>query len=148
VSAQRAYVTNSARGEISLACIAIRASSPIVLWFGGRCVKPSRGRATTKQQRMNPTTTQIPVSDEAKVRLPPLLHPALPNSTATLFRISTHRISTHAQRGLNSHGISIPPFAYTSKPATLSSMSAAPSHMLTPRNRLVKTRLALWNGQS
>jgi hypothetical protein len=109
---------------------------------GGPCVKPNRSRATTRQQRMNPTTTQTPVS-EAKVRLPPLLHLALPNSTATLFRTSTH-----AQRGLNSHAISIPPFAYTSKPGVPSSMPVAPSHILAPRNRLVKTRLVLWNGQS
>lgn len=146
MSAQRAYVTNSARGEILLAVhshkglIAHRPHGTRAC--GGPCIKPSRRRAPTKQQRMNPTTTQIPVS-EAKVRLPPLLHPALPNSTATLFRISTH-----AQRGLNSHGISIPPFAYTSKPGPLSSMSAAPSHLPAPGNRFVKTRLALWNGQS
>ena len=110
---------------------------------GGPCVNPSRSRATTKQATEDESDYDTGSNVRSQGTITPTPVSSSSNSTATLFRISTH-----AQRGLNSHGISIPPFAYMSKPAPLSLMSAAPSCLLAPRNRRVRTRLTLWNGQS
>jgi hypothetical protein len=88
---------------------------------------------------MDPKTSQAPAS-EAKVRWSQLN--SCCTRTANEHSLVLSRISTHAQSRLNSQGISIPPFAYTSKPAPLFWNSVARSRTHPPRNKPAKTRLS------
>lgn len=101
-------------------------------------------RAKTHGQKRIACNIKVMNSPEAQVRY---------IAVSAFFRpaqnCSPLRLSMNGRPRLNLQRISTPPFACTSKPAPLFSASAAPPpQTVVRRRRLVRVRLALWNGRS